>query len=192
MCGLQEAKGSISKGKGARANEQQFAILLLRAGLVVVRELGLLRHSHLCSVSLVVEGQGCVGIFEIVEGLILFAVLLRNPVQELRASRLVLCVVPLILLKGQVVALLFIQCSLAAVTRQILREIVASDESGRVEDGPANHDSDSCHRGYMYGCYTLALARVCVCTHTLVGSIFWSSRYFFRAMLPAMTAVNLT
>ena len=24
-----------------------------------------------------------------------------------------------------------------------------------------------------------------------VGSIFWSSRYFFRAMLPAMTAVNL-
>ena len=28
---------------------------------------------------------------------------------------------------------------------QILREIVASDESGRVKNGPANHDSDSRH-----------------------------------------------
>ena len=28
---------------------------------------------------------------------------------------------------------------------QILREIVASDESGRVKNGPANHNSDSRH-----------------------------------------------
>ena len=97
---LQEAKGCISKGEGARANEQQFAILLLRAGLVVVRELGFLWHSHLCSVSLVVQSQGGVCVLEIVKGLILFAVLLCNPVQELRAILLVLCVVPLILLKG--------------------------------------------------------------------------------------------
>ena len=84
--GLQEAKGGIAKGEGARPNEQQLPILLLRAGLVVVRELGLLRHGHLCSMCLVVQGQGCVGVFEIVEGFVLFAVLLRNPVQELLRS----------------------------------------------------------------------------------------------------------
>ena len=70
----QEAKGSISKGKGARPYEQQFAILLLRAGLVVVRELGFLWQGYLCSVCLVVQSQGCVCVLEIVEGLILFAV----------------------------------------------------------------------------------------------------------------------
>ena len=49
------------------------------------------------------------------------------------------------LFKGEVVSLLFIQCCLAAVAGQILREIVASDESGRVKNGPANHNSDSRH-----------------------------------------------
>ena len=149
--GLQEAKGGISKGQGAGADEEQLAILLLRAGLVVVRELGLLRHRYLCLVSLIIKRQGCVCVLEVVEGFVLFPILFCNPVQELRAIFLVLGVVPLILLKGQVVPLLFIQRGLAAVAGQILREIVASDESGRVEDGPANHDSDSRHCVYVYG-----------------------------------------
>ena len=42
MYGLQEAKGRIAKGKCGSANEQQFAIFLLRTRLVVVRELGFL------------------------------------------------------------------------------------------------------------------------------------------------------
>ena len=142
---LQEAKGGISKGEGAGADEEQLAILLLRAGFVVVRELGLLRHSHLCPGSLVIKRQGCVCVLEVVEGFVLFPILFFNPIQELCAILLVLGVVPLILLKGQVVPLLFIQCGLAAVAGQILREIVASDESGHVEDGPANHDSNSRH-----------------------------------------------
>ena len=46
-----------------------------------------------------------------------------------------------------------------------------------------------------------SVAIVCICVYTisslmcdyiLSGSVFWSLRYFFRAMLPAMTAVNLT
>ena len=176
---LQEAKGCIANGKGASANEQQFAILLLRAGFVVVRELGLLWQCYLCSVRLVVEGQGGVCVLEIVKGLVLFPILLCHPVQELCAILLVLRVIPLILFKGKVVPFLFIQCSLAAVTGQGFCEIVAADESGRVENGPANHDSDRRHRVYT-GVYTL------------VGSIFWSSSYFLRAMLPAMMAVNLT
>ena len=146
---LQEAEGGIAKGEGARANEQQLAILLLRAGLVVVRELGFLWHSHLGSVRLIIKRQGCVGISEIMEGFVLFPVLLSNPVQELGAILLVLRVVALILLKGQVVAFLFIQRGLAAVARQILREVVASDESGRVEHGPTNHNSDRGHCVYV-------------------------------------------
>ena len=142
---LQEAKGGISNGQGAGADEEQLAILLLRAGFVVVRELGLLWHRYLCLVSLVIKRQGCICVLKVVEGFVLFPILLCNPIQKLSAIFLVLGVVPLILLKGQVVPLLFIQCSLAAVAGQILREIVASDESGRVEDGSANHDSDSRH-----------------------------------------------
>ena len=160
MYDSQEAKGGIAKGEGARANEQQLPILLLRARLVVIRELGFLWHSHFCSVCLVVQGQGCVGVFEIVEGFVLFAVLLCNPVQELRAILLVLGVVPLILLKGQVVPLLFIQRGLTAVAGQGLRELVATDESGRVEHGPANHDSDRRHRVYVwFTCWLAWLAR---------------------------------
>ena len=151
MYGLQEAKGGVAKGKGARANEQQLAILPLRTGLVVVRELWLLWHSHLCSVCLVVQSQGSVCILELVESFVLFPILFCNPVQELRAILLVLCVVPLILFKGQVVSFLFIQRGLTAVARQILREIVAPDESGRVENGPANHDSDRRHCVYIQG-----------------------------------------
>ena len=141
----QEAKGGISQGQGAGADEEQLAILLLRAGFVVVRELRFVWHRNLCLVSLVIKRQGCVCVLEVVEGFFLFPILLCNPVEELCAILLVLGVVPLILLKGQVVPLLFIQCGLAAVAGQILREIVASDESGRVKDGPANHDSDSRH-----------------------------------------------
>ena len=151
-------KGGIANGEGAGADEEKLAILLLRAGLVVVRELGLLRHCYLCLVSLIVKRQGCVCILEVVEGFVLLPILLCNPIQELCAILLILGVVPLILLKGQVVPLLFIQCGLAAVAGQILRKIVASDESGRVEDGPANHDSNSRHCVYM-------------CAHTLTGSI---------------------
>ena len=117
MYGLQEAKGCIAKGKCACANEQQFAILLLWTGLVVVRELGFLGEGYVCSVCLVVEGQGLVGIFEIVKGLILFPILFCNPVKELCAILLVLCAISLILFKGKVMSFLFIQCSLAAVTR---------------------------------------------------------------------------
>ena len=95
--------------------------------------------------SLVIKRQGCVCVLEVVEGFVLFPILLCNPVEELCAILLVLGVVPLIFLKSEVVSLLFIQCGLAAVAGQILREIVASDESGRVENGPANHDSDSRH-----------------------------------------------
>ena len=145
LYGLQEAKGGIAKGKCARANEQQFAILLLRAGLVVVRELGLLLQRYLCPVCLVVEGQGLVCILEIVKGLILFPILFCHPVQELCAILLVLRVIPLIFLKGKVVPFLFIQCGLAAVTRQGFCEIVAADESGRIENGPANHNSNRRH-----------------------------------------------
>ena len=150
VCSLQEAKGRISKGKGASANKQQFAILLLRAGLVVVKELGFLWQGYLCSMCLVVEGQGLVGILEIVEGFVLFPILFCNPVQELCAILLVLCVIPLILFKSQVMPFLFIQRSLATVARQILREIVAPDESGRVENGSANHNSDRRHCVYVY------------------------------------------
>ena len=144
MCS-QESKGGISKGQGAGANEEQLAILLLWAGFVVVRELGFLWHRNLCAVSLVIKRQGFVCILKVVEGFILFPILLCNPVEELCAILLVLSVVPLILFKGEVVSLLFIQCGLAAVAGQILREIVASDESGRVKNGPANHNSDSRH-----------------------------------------------
>ena len=108
MYGLQEAKGRIAKGKCARANEQQFAILLLWAGRVVVRELGFLGEGYLCSVGLVVEGQGMVGILKIVKGLILFPILFCNPVQEMCAILLVLRVISLILFKGKVMPFLFI------------------------------------------------------------------------------------
>ena len=141
----QEAKGTISKGQGAGSNEEQLAILLLRAGFVVVRELGFLWHRNLCAVSLVIKRQGFVCILEVVEGFILFPILLCNPVEELCAILLVLGVVPLIFLKSQIMSLLFIQCGLAAVAGQILRKIVASDESGCVKNGPTNHDSDSRH-----------------------------------------------
>ena len=43
---------------------------------------------------------------------------------------------------------------------------------------------------YLYVCVC-----VCVCVYfiqTLSGRIFWSSKYFFSAILPAMTVVNLT
>ena len=155
-CGLQEAKGCITQREGAGANERQLAILLLGAGLVVVGELGLLGHSDLCLMSLIIQRQGRVGILEVVECFVLFAVLLCNPVQELGAILLVLRVVALILLKGQVVAFLFIQRGLAAVARQILREVVAPDERDCVKHGPADHDSDSGHRVYI-------MFRVCVC-----------------------------
>ena len=147
MCNTlsQESKGGIPKGQGAGANEEQLAILLLRAGFVVVRELGFLWHRNLCAVSLVIKSQGFVCVLEVVKGFVLFPILLCNPVEELCAILLVLGVVPLIFLKSEVVSLLFIQCGLAAVAGQILREIVASDESGRVKNGPANHNSDSRH-----------------------------------------------
>ena len=158
MCNTlsQESKGGIPKSQGAGANEEQLAILLLWAGFVVVRELGLFWHRYLCAVSLVIKRQGCVCVLKVVEGFILFPILLCNPVEELCAILLVLGVVPLILLKGQIVPLLFIQCGLAAVAGQILREIVASDESGRVKNGPANHDSDSRHCIYVRVCNTLS------------------------------------
>ena len=141
----QEAKGGIPKGQGAGANEEQLAILLLRAGFVVVRELGFLWHRNFCAVSLVIKRQGFVCILKVVEGFILFPILLCNPVEELCAILLVLGVVPLIFLKSEVVPLLFIQCCLAAVAGKIPRKIVASDESSRVKNGPANHNSDSRH-----------------------------------------------
>ena len=141
----QESKGGISKGQGAGADEEQLAILLLWAGLVIVRELGFLWHRNFCAVSLVIKRQGFVCILKVVEGFILFPILLCNPVEELCAILLVLGVVPLIFLKSQIMPLLFIQCGLSAVAGQILCEIVASDESGCVKNGPANHDSDSRH-----------------------------------------------
>ena len=96
----QEAKGGISKGQGAGADEEQLAILLLRAGFVVVRELRFHGHRYLCLVSLVIKRQGCVCVLEVVEGFVLFPILLCNPVEELCAILLVLGVVPLILFKG--------------------------------------------------------------------------------------------
>ena len=131
--------------------------------------------------SLVIKRQGCVCVLKVVEGFILFPILLCNPVEELCAILLVLGVVPLILLKGQIVPLLFIQCGLAAVAGQILSEIV---ESGRVKKVAALRTAPPT--------MIATVAIVYECAHILVGSIFWSSRYFFRAMLPAMTAVNLT
>ena len=148
-CVSQEAKGRITKREGAGANEKQLAILLLGAGLVVVGELGFFRHGDLGLMSLIIQRQGCIGILEVVEGLILFAILLCSPVQKLGAILLVLRVVALILFKGLVVAFFFIQRGLAAVARQILREVVAPDERGGVKHGPADHDSDSGHRVYI-------------------------------------------
>ena len=83
MCNTlsQESKGGIPNGQGAGANEEQLAILLLWAGLVVVRELGLLWHRYLCLVSLVIKRQGCVCVLKVVEGFILFPILLCNPVE---------------------------------------------------------------------------------------------------------------
>ena len=60
---------------------------------------------------------------------------------------------------------LFIQRGLAAVTRQGFREIVAADESGRVENGPTNHDSNRRHCMYIQGSHWLE-ARVCTCALT--------------------------
>ena len=141
----QEPKGGIPKEQGAGADEEQLAILLLWAGLVVVRELGLFWHRNLCAVSLVIKRQGFVCILKVVEGFVFFPILLCNPVEELCAILLVLGVVPLIFLQGQIMPFLFIQRGLAAVAGKIPREIVASDESGRVKNGPTNHDSDSRH-----------------------------------------------
>ena len=107
MYGLQEAKGRIAKGKCARANEQQFAIFLLWTRLVVVRELGFLGEGYLCSVCLVVEGQGPVGILKIVKSFIFFAILFCNPVQELCAILLILRVISLIFFKGKVMSFFF-------------------------------------------------------------------------------------
>ena len=64
--------------------------------------------------------------------------------------------------------LLFIQRGLPAIARQILREIVAADESGRVEDGSANHDSDSCHCGYIYSLLHIG-SRACVRVRSHIG-----------------------
>ena len=80
MC-LKKAKCGIAKGKRARTNEQQFAILLLWTGFVVVRELGFLGECYLCSVCLVAEGQGAVGILKIVYSFIFFAISFCNPVK---------------------------------------------------------------------------------------------------------------
>ena len=170
LYGLQEAKGRITHGKCACAKEQQLAILLLFTRLVVVRELGLLWQCYLGSVCLVVEGQGRVGILKIVKGLVLFPILFCNPVQELCAILLVLRVIPLILLEGKIVPFLFIQRGLAPVTGQGFCEIVAADKSGRVKNGPTNHDSDCRHCVYT-GVYIL-VGGLRVCAHTLVGSIF--------------------
>ena len=77
----QEAKGGITNDHGAGADEEQLAILLLRAGLVVVRELGLHGHCQLCSVCLIVKRQGCVCVLEVVEGFVLFPILFCHPVE---------------------------------------------------------------------------------------------------------------
>ena len=129
---------------------------------------------------LVVEGQGSVGILKIVKTLIFFAILFCNPVQELCAIFLVFCISRLICLKGFVMPDFFIQCSLATVTRKGFCEIVAADESGRVENGPANHDSERCHCVYVCVVYVwftnsrgsgFRFVRQ-ACTHKLSGSIF--------------------
>ena len=80
MCS-KKAKGCIPKSKRARTNKQELAILLLLAGLVEARELGLFRKGHLCPVCLIIEGQCSVGILEIMSRFIFYAVLFCSPVQ---------------------------------------------------------------------------------------------------------------
>ena len=126
--GLQEAKGKIPSRKQASANEHEFASLLLRAGLVEVRKLGLFVVLDLlvALVHLIVPGQGYVGGFEVLARLVFHSIVGRNPVEELGAVFLVLCVGRLVLFQGYVVPGLLIQCGLAAIARQTLCDIVAT------------------------------------------------------------------
>ena len=103
--GLQEAKGKIPSSKQASANEHEFTSLLLRAGLVEVRELGLFLVLDLLMavVHLIVPGQGYVGRFEVLARLVFHPVVGCNPVEELSAVFLVLCVGRLVLFQGFVV-----------------------------------------------------------------------------------------
>ena len=96
---LQEAKGKIPSRKQASANEHEFASLLLRAGLVEVRKLGLFVVLDLlvALVHLIVPGQGYVGGFEVLSRLVFHLVVGCNPVEELGAVFLVLCVGRLVL-----------------------------------------------------------------------------------------------
>ena len=145
--GLQEAKGKIPSRKQASANEHEFASLLLWAGLVEVRELGLFVVLDLlvALVHLVVLGQGYVGGFEVLARLVFHPVVGCNPVEELGEVFLVLCVGRLVLFLGYVVSGRLIQCGLAAIARQILCEIVATSESSCIENGAKSHNGDRCH-----------------------------------------------
>ena len=73
----------------------------------------------------------------------------RNPVEELGAVFLVLCVGCLVLFQGFVVPDLLIQCGLAAIARQILCEIVATSESSCIENCAKSHNGDRGH-GCVY------------------------------------------
>ena len=89
-----KAKGQIPNRKQASANEHEFASLLLRAGLVEVRELGLFVVLDLlvALVHLIVPGQGYVGGFEVLARLVFNPVVGCNPVEELGAVFHVLCI----------------------------------------------------------------------------------------------------
>ena len=206
--GLQEAKGKIPSRKQASANEHEFASLLLRAGLVEVRELGLFVVLDLlvALVHLIVPGQGYVGGFEVLARLVFHPVVGRNPLEELGAVFLVLCVGRLVLFQGYVVPGLLIQCGLAAIARQILCEIVAPVKAAALRTAPRAIMAIEAMvvwwgMAYIQGFTNLMVYKLNGLqnpgftksrVYILSGSIFWSSRYFFRAMLPAMTAVNLT
>ena len=67
---------------------------------------------------------------------------------------------------------LFIQCGFASVTRQGFCEIVAADESGRIENGSANHDSDRRHcvyTGFTHWLSHSCRRSACVRVHSHVG-----------------------
>ena len=113
-------------------------------------------------VHLIVPGQGYVGGLQILARLVFHPIVGCNPVEELGAVFLVLCVGRLVLFQGFVVPGFLLQCGFAAIAREVSCEIVAANERGRIDDGAKSHHGDR-GRGYvvwyMYGLQTPGLGK---------------------------------
>ena len=182
---LQVAKGHIPSRKQASANKHEFASLLLRAGLVAVRELEFFVVLDLlvALVHLIVPGQGYVGGFEVLARLVFHPVVGRNPVEELGAVFLVLCVGRLVLFQGFVVPDFLIQCGLATIARQILCEIVATSESSCIENGARSHNGDPGH-GCVYVWFTnLMVYKLQGWEASVRSQVFWEDFLVLQVFL---------